>query len=87
MSYSYENERLHVFSEDGQRLFLELRDRTKLLLRESGAVKLKNIISGSCGDPWHMMACVDRLVELNEIQEVPTHGSAKHRIFTFTNGI
>ena len=80
--YNYKKQRFHVFSEEGQKLFLEIRDRTKILLKSSGAAKLENIISGSYGDSWIMLACVDRLVELNEIQEIPTTGTTQHRIFT-----
>jgi hypothetical protein len=33
-------------------------------------------------DSWAGMACVDRMVELGEIIEVPTDGMAQYRIFT-----
>ena len=82
MEYNYEDLKRHLFSEAGQVKFLRIKNKAKLLLEESGAAKLKNLVQGVSGHPWLLQACVERLVELNEIQEVPTFGSTKHRIFT-----
>lgn len=44
-----------------------------------------NIISGSSGDSWLLLACVDRLVELGELREIPqTHTAGQDRIFVKT---
>jgi hypothetical protein len=71
MPYSYATERPNVFTELGQRMFLQIRDTAKELIAKSGAASCGKIISGCTGDSWHMLACVDRLVELGEIFEVP----------------
>ena len=83
MSYLYETEKPELFTEEGQRMFLKIRDHTKALLEAAGAVSLENMIQGAGGgDSWQMLACVDRLVELNEIREIPQgQCAAQHRIF------
>lgn len=39
-------------------------------------------LAGETGSIWFHMACVDRLVEIGDLREVPTNGWAQHRIFT-----
>jgi hypothetical protein len=70
MSYKYEDHRANIFTENGQVMFLKIRDRAHALIETAGAARLSNIISGVCGDSWDMLACVDRLVELGEIREI-----------------
>ncbi len=70
MSYSYRAEREFVFSEEGQELFLNIRDQTHRLTKAAGAVTLEAAIRGFSGDTFQMMACVDRLVEIGELKEV-----------------
>lgn len=83
MPYSYELERPAVFTESGQLMFLEIRDNAGRLLTAAGAVRLHELIKGVPGDSWLMLACVDRLVELNEIREITPAGSVagQHRVF------
>jgi len=69
--YNYQAERPFVFTEEGQVMFLKIRDTAKLLLDKSGAVSCARLISGCTGSSWSMLACVDRLVELRELAEVP----------------
>ena len=68
--YVYRDERPHLFTDEGQKLFLKIRDNTKRLLREAGAVRMQEAMSAGSGDSWSMMACVDRMVELGEIREL-----------------
>jgi len=80
--YNYEKEKQKIFTEDGQETFLKIRDKIQHLLKQSGAVMMQNAISGVTGDTWLHLACVDRLVELNEIKEVTKDNVAgQHRIF------
>jgi hypothetical protein len=82
--YSYASERPFVFTEEGQGMFLKIRDNAARLLREAGAVRMQELIAGNTGTNWSMLACVDRLVELGELVEV-TAGervAGQHRIFT-----
>lgn len=83
LSYRYEEHRDHVFTDDGQRLLLKARDRAQKLLSEAGAVSIGAIIAGLSGDSWKMLACVDRLVEIGDLLEVPNphSGAGQHRLF------
>lgn len=79
--YVYENLKPGIFTEDGQTMFLEIRDRVKKILSQSGAITMGVAMAGG-GDSWERMACVDRLVELREIKEI-NYGecAGQHRIF------
>ena len=80
--YNYQNEKSKIFTEDGQVVFLKIRDKTQQLLKQSGVVMMNNIINGISGDSWLHLACVDRLVELGEIKEITNGGVAgQHRVF------
>lgn len=85
VGYDYKTERQHVFTENGQKLFLAIRDKTQGLLKVAGAARLQEMIAGNSGDSWHMLACVDRLVELGEIRELTgLHVAGQHRVFVST---
>ena len=71
MAYSYATEKNKLFTEENQGMFLSVRDRACRLTSQSGAATMGKLISGETGDCWTMMACVDRLVELGELFEVP----------------
>ncbi len=80
--YNYQNEKSKIFTEDGQVVFLKIRDKTQQLLKQSGAVMMGNILNEITGDSWLHLACVDRLVELGEIEEITNGGVAgQHRVF------
>ena len=81
--YNYENEKPNLFTEDGQLLFIEIRDRVKGLIKLAGAVNMEKAIQGSSGSSWTMLACVDRMVEIGELKELTTDnaGWAQDRVF------
>jgi hypothetical protein len=81
MTYSYEKQRANIFTEDGQVMFLKIRDQVYKLIKIAGAVRVQEAIAEIGGDSWDMLACLDRLVELGEIEEVITTGSRQRRIF------
>lgn len=86
--YDYRTERPKLFTEDGQLVFLRIRDRVNYLLKTAGAARVQEIMMGiSGGDSWQMLACVDRLVELGELREV-THDfcAGQHRVFVVGRG-
>lgn len=72
MSYSYETEKPHLFTDTGQREFLAIRDHAQRLLATAGAVRMDKITAApnSPAAIWRCMACVDRMVELGELREV-----------------
>jgi len=82
MTYDYQKERAHVFSEAGQVQFLSIRDRIAKLIKYSGATTVEKAIQGETGDTFHMLACIDRLVELGEIVRIehPTVGMTQSQI-------
>jgi hypothetical protein len=69
--YSYEEMKPTVLTDEGQIKFLKVRDHVHKVLAESGAITLEKAMSTVYGGSWEAMACVDRLVELKEIKEVP----------------
>lgn len=86
MAYDYQTERDKIFTDDGNRMFLLIRDRVKYLLKQAGAVRMQEAIYGATGDSWAMLACVDRMVELGELRELPTNGLGQHRVFVAAQG-
>ncbi len=84
--YNYQTEKPKIFTEEGQVMFLTIRDNVKRLLKEAGAVMMVNALKGAAGDDWVRIACVDRLVELNEIREITKVDVAgQYRVFVAAN--
>ena len=83
MSYDYQKERPGLFTEDGVRMLVGMRDRAKYLITESGAARAQEIMAKSSGSSWQMMACIDYLVETGELREVTQHSHVwgQHRVF------
>lgn len=89
MSYSYEVEKVDLFTDEGQRKFLKVRDNVNELLKKAGAVRMQEATSGFSGSSWLALACVDRLVELGEIREViepDDHTPGQYRVFVSAKG-
>lgn len=88
MSYTYDKYRADVLTDEGQRMFLKMRDHTRHLLTEAGAVRADRMMQGAGGgDSWLMLACIDRMVELGEIRDVT--GQASHiqdRVYVAAKG-
>ncbi len=79
--YKYEDHRPAIFTDSGQRGFLETRDRVAKMLKSSGAFQLMSALGTGCS--WTQMSSVDRLVELGEIAQIPQPAdtAAQHRVF------
>ena len=83
--YKYQDLKPTIFTEEGQMVFLEIRDTVKKILKQSGAISMGSAMSGA-GDSWKRMACVDRLVEIGELKEIKYGECAgQHRIFVDSN--
>ena len=79
--YDYQVEREWLFTDEGQRMFLRIRDNVNELLNRAGAARMQEALCGS-GSSWRQMACMDRMVELKEIREIPQNSCAgQHRVF------
>lgn len=85
MSHNYNTEKEKLFTDEGQRLFLKVRDKVMSLLEAAGAFQMEKILSmrGIPSDTWLCLTCVDRMVELGEIIEIDKYGSkcGQHRVF------
>ncbi|KKN66056.1 hypothetical protein LCGC14_0475340 [marine sediment metagenome] len=79
--YNYVEQRPKILTDEGQRLFLKIRDTAFEHLKRSGAFQMSAIL-GTDGDAWEILACVDRMMELVEIKELLQVGcAAQHRVF------
>lgn len=68
--YNYVTEKPNVFTEDGQKTFLQIRDWITKHLSVTGVARVEEIImhAGADGDSWLQLACIERLIELKELQ-------------------
>ena len=72
MSYNYERVKHNIFTEEGQVEFLRMRDKVAELLD----------FYGFSGDSWEIMAYIDRLSELNKIEEITAERTrGQNRVF------
>lgn len=87
MSYNYQVQKKELFTEDGQRILLAVRDEVHRLLEEAGAFMMQRAWR-TCGggDSWTFLAAVDRLVELGEIVELERRCAGQHRVFVKVGG-
>jgi hypothetical protein len=80
--YTYEELKPRLFTDRGQRQFLQIRDFVQKTLAVAGAVRMQEASSACSGDIWEKLACVDRLVELGELREVTGNDVAgQDRVF------
>lgn len=85
MCYDYLNQKAVLFTDDGSRLFLKVRDKVHHHLKEGGAFKMDATFSIGAASHWDLLACVDRLVELGEIREItPPDVAGQDRVFVRT---
>ena len=80
--YDYATERETLFTDDGQKGFLKIRDRVHFLLEQAGAFTTGKAIQSMSGSSWFMLACLDRLVELGEIRKVSSDGWSQYHVYT-----
>ena len=84
--YSYEENKYKIFTDEGQREFLKVRDEVNRLLDISGAFMLEKVfvkVHVSHTDMW--LTYIDRLVELGEIKELKRGCWAQYRVFVKRN--
>jgi hypothetical protein len=67
-SYQYDDLRPQIFTDEGQREFLKVRDHVHKLLKLTGAIRAQEAMGD--GESWVQMSYLDRLVELGEIREI-----------------
>lgn len=84
MAYEYEKEKPWVFTDNGQRQLLRIRDRIHKIIPQAGCTTMGKAILGESGSSWEIMACVDRLVEIGDLFEIQQVNApaGQNRIFT-----
>jgi len=78
MSYSYNEQKQGLFTEEGQRSFLKVRDKALLAIKTHGAFRLQELDIFS----WEDIAAIDRMVELGELVEFSRECWGQFRVFT-----
>ncbi len=79
--YNYKEQRNKIFTDEGQKDFLKLRDKVNKLLDISGAFMIENVLGVNVNTDM-TLTCIDRIVELGEIIEIKRDGVfAQHRVF------
>lgn len=81
MSYQYEKERPHVFTDEGQRKLLKIWEWVDKLPVSVFTLGDALSIPGVTGDTWNSMACVDRLVELGYIRLIHRGATGQENIY------
>lgn len=85
--YNYETEKKELFTDEGQRMLLKIRDKVHNLCKLAGCVRMQEAIAGNTGSSWTMIACVDRIVELGEIREIAQlNECGQYRVFVLCQG-
>ena len=80
MVYKYEEEKKELFTDEGQRRFLKVRDGVKGLLKKTGAFQMIFAIRFDSSS-WFSLACIDRMVEIGELKEVGNISFTNHKVF------
>lgn len=81
--YKYKDQRDRLFTDDGQKDFLRTRDDANILLAKAGAFRADKVWQVNTGDNWLVWACLDRMVELDELKELtPPETLDQYRVFT-----
>lgn len=81
MVYKYGEYREYIFTEDGVKTLRAIEAKVDELLEVAGAFRLWEGMMGLATDSWLGLACMDYLVEVKKIREVPTKGPAQDRVF------
>lgn len=82
--YDYQKEKPYVFTDEGQRQLLRIRDTSFGLFKLAGVARCQEMMAGESGSSWQILACVDRLVEIGDIVEIKRECAGQHRIFLKT---
>ena len=75
--YDYELEKPKIFTDDGIKILLRIRDGIHKHFETSCAIYLLDAInnfSASYGGNWFHLACVDFLLEIGDIVEITREG-------------
>ena len=81
MSYEYENEKHHLFTESGIKDVLTLYIAAQSMLKKGGAFTVGAALGAmGTGDIWHQLAAIDFLVEHKYLKYISTTGSKQNYV-------
>ena len=85
--YNYEIEKNRLFTDEGQKYFLKVRENVFKLIAKAGAVRFSEAVEDiSCpGNSFIMHAAIDRMVELGEIEEVTQNVVGQNEVYVAAN--
>lgn len=83
MSYVYEKEKMYLFTDEGQKFFIKVRDTAKRMLEQTGAFRWEELSSqvGGGFDTFQLSACVDRMIELGELEVWDRQSWGQYKIY------
>jgi hypothetical protein len=68
MSYKYEDEKKRLFTEDGVKTIIFVRDQAKALVKIAGCFTAEKLLEKCAGDSFTILAVLDFLVEIGELR-------------------
>ena len=86
MSYDYQTERPALFTEEGVRILIAMRDTCRQMLKQSGAFAASKAMSKAMesitGSSWVMLAALEYMVERGELKKITQPEAwAQHEIY------
>ncbi len=81
MNYNYEEMKPWLFSEEGQRKLLKIFKACQYLLKTAGAFRFDSVPMET-GTSFEQIACIDRLVELGEIEECKRPAWTQYKVYS-----
>jgi len=85
MIYDYQTQKKELFTPQGVKVLMEVRDKAKELLRVAGAFQSSKAFTA--GDTWDSMAALDWMVEQGELLEITDDNVVgQHRVFVARGG-
>lgn len=80
--YNYNEQKPFLFTEEGNKMYTKILIKVLNALQSTQLILMADILNNLNSDLWSMMACVDRLIELNLIVEITGSDVAgQNRIF------
>lgn len=87
MTYSYDIEKENLFTPNGIKLLLKIRDTINQLLDDAGAFMIDKVVQHHTGDTFQMLACIDYLEEIGEIRRTCMCSAGITQIHVYIRGV
>ncbi len=70
--YDYEAEKQDLLTPAGVKQLMKVRDKARFILTIKSRASMVELIEGMLGSSWTNMACIDLLLEIEELREIRT---------------